>query len=134
VELTVKDAGIAGGQLPIPGMGTGLAIPRTGLGNVVAAVKLGDGKGTFEKLEATGGDAEIRTEGVYFVVQPRMEFAPLAGKARVKVADAFWGRSGMPALKGLAEAALAQSKGPDGAWTLAITGSVGHPRLNPAPR
>jgi type II secretion system protein N len=134
VELTVKDAGISGGQLPVPSMASGLPLPKTGLGTVVAAVKLADGKGTFERLEATGGDAEIRTAGVSFVVQPRMEFAPLAGSARVKVADAFWARSGMPGLKGLAEAALAQSKGPDGAWAFALTGSVGHPRLNPAPR
>lgn len=132
VDLTVKDAGIAGGQVPIPGMPGGLPLPKTGLGALVAAVKLADGKATFEKLEATGGDAELRTEGLYFVVQPRMEFAPLAGKAKVKVADAFWSRSGMQGFKGLAEAALAQSKGSDGAWNLAVTGSVGHPRVNPS--
>jgi type II secretion system protein N len=131
VDLTVKDAGVSGGQLPIPGMGTGLSLPKTGLGVLTAAVKLDAGKATFEKLEATGGDAEIRTEGVYFVVQPRMEFAPLAGKARVKVADAFWTRSGMQGFKSLAEAALASSKGSDGSWNLALTGSVGHPRANP---
>jgi type II secretion system protein N len=134
VDLTVKEAGITGGQLPLPGMGSGLPLPKTGLGNLVAAVKLGDGKATFEKLEATGGDAEIRTDGLYFVVQPRMEFAPLTGKARVKVADAFWSRSGMQGFKGLAEAALASSKGSDGSWNLAVTGSVGHPRVNPAGR
>lgn len=134
VDLTVKDAGIAGGQLPVPGMGGGLPLPRTALGVLVAATKLADGRATFEKLEATGGDAEVRTEGLYFVVQPRMEFAPLAGKARVKVAEAFWAKSGMQGFKGLAEAALATSKGPDGSWNLAVSGSVGHPRVNPAPR
>jgi type II secretion system protein N len=131
VDLTVKDAGIAGGQVPIPAFGSGLPLPKTSLGAIVAAVKLSDGKATFEKLEATGGDAEIRTEGLYFVVQPRMEFAPISGKARVKVADAFWNRSGMQGLKGIAEAALASSKGSDGAWNLQVTGAVGHPRLNP---
>lgn len=134
VDLAVKDAGVAGGQLPLPGMTTGLPLPKTGLGAVTAAVKLDGGKATFEKLEATGGDAEVRTEGVYFLVQPRMEFAPLAGKARVKVADAFWARSGMQGFKGLAEAALASSRSADGAWNLALTGSVGHPRVNPAGR
>jgi len=133
VDLTVKDAGIAGGQVPIPAFGTGLPLPKTGLGAIVAAVKLADGKANFEKLEATGGDAEIRTEGLYFVVQPRMEFAPISGKARVKVADAFWSRSGMQGFKGIAESALASSKGSDGSWNLQITGSVGHPRLNPTP-
>lgn len=134
VDLTVKDAGISGGQLPIPGMSSGLPLPKTGLGALTAAVKLEGGKASFDKLEATGGDAEVRAEGVYFVVQPRMEFAPLAGRARVKVADAFWARSGMQGFKGLAEAALASSKGSDGSWNLALTGSVGHPRVNPAGR
>jgi type II secretion system protein N len=134
VEVSVKDAGVSGGQLPIPGLGTGLTVPKTGLGNLVAAVKLADGRATFEKLEATGGDAELRGEGVYFLVQPRMEFAPLAGKAKVKVADAFWARSGMQGFKGVAEGALASSKGSDGFWNLALTGSVGHPRVNPANR
>ncbi len=131
VDLTVKDAGISGGQLPIPGMGGGLPLPNTGLGSVVAAVKVADGKATFEKLEATGGDAEVRTDGLYFLVQPRMEFAPIAGKAKVKVAEAFWGKSGAQGFRGLAEAALASSKGSDGSWNLAVTGSVGHPRVNP---
>lgn len=134
VDVAVKDAGLAGGQLPLPGMATGLPLPKTGLGAVTAALKLEAGKATFDKLEATGGDAEVKTEGVTFVVQPRMEFAPLAGKARVKVADAFWARSGMAGFKGLADAALASSKGADGAWNLAVGGSVGHPRVNPAGR
>jgi type II secretion system protein N len=93
-------------------------------------VKLGDGRASFEKLEATGGDAELRAEGLYFVVQPRMEFAPIVGKARVKVGEAFWAKA-TPGLKGIAEAALAQSKASDGAWVLNVTGSVGHPRLMP---
>jgi type II secretion system protein N len=132
VDLTVKDGGIAGGQVPLPGMTSGLALPKMGLGNVVAAVKLADGRATFEKLEASGGDADLKTEGVYFLVQPRMEFAPIFGKARVKVQDAFWSKSGTQGFKGLAEMALASSKGSDGAWNFSVTGSVGHPRIQPA--
>jgi type II secretion system protein N len=132
VDLAVKEAGIAGGQLPIPAMGSGLALPRTGLGNVLAAIRLADGRATFEKLEATGGDAEIRTDGLYFLVQPRMEFAPIFGKAKVKVQDAFWAKSGTQGFKGLADVALASAKGTDGAWSFAVTGSVGHPRVQPA--
>ena len=94
VDLTVAEAGIAGGQLPIPGMSSGLPLPRIGLGAVTAAVKVGGGRATFEKLEAKGGDAEVQTEGLYFVVQPRMEYAPIFGKAKVRVHDAFWSRSG----------------------------------------
>jgi type II secretion system protein N len=131
VEATVKEAGLASGELPVPGMSTGLKLPKMSFGTVAANLKVGDGKATFEKLEATGGDAELRTDGVYFVVQPRMEFAPVSGKARLKVAEAFWARSGNQGFKGLADAALASAKGSDGSWNFSVTGSVGHPRLQP---
>ena len=132
VELQVKDAGIAGGQIPIPGMGSGMPIPRMGFGQVAAALQIGEGRATFQKLEAKGGDAEVQTEGLYFVVQPRMEFAPIFGKAKVRVAEAFWTKSGTQGFRGLAEASLAQAKSPDGAWNFNVTGSVGHPRFMPA--
>jgi type II secretion system protein N len=132
VDLRLDEAGVAGGQLPIPGMTTGLALPKIGFGQVMAAVKVGDGRATFEKLEARGGDAEITGEGLYFVVQPRMEFSPLSGKAKVKVKDAFWSKSGAQQFKGVADMALASARGPDGAWNFTVTGSVGHPRLQPA--
>lgn len=132
IDVTVKDAGIGGGQVPIPGMSGALPLPRVGLGVITAAVKLADGKGVFERLEATGGDADLRTEGLTFVVQPRMEFAPLFGKAKVRVHDAFWSRSGTQGFKGLAEASLASARGADGAWAFDVSGSVGHPRVQPA--
>jgi type II secretion system protein N len=132
VDLRLVEAGVAGGQLPVPGMTGGLTLPKIGFGELTAALKLGDGKATFEKLEAKGGDAEIQTEGLYFVVQPRMEFAPISGKAKVKVKDAFWSKSGTQGFKGLADMALASARGPDGAWSFNVTGSVGHPRMQPA--
>jgi len=132
VDLVVKEAGVAGGQFPVPGMTGGLALPRIGLGQLVAAVKLGEGRATFEKLEASGGDAEVRTEGLYFLVQPRMEFSPIFGKAKVKVQDAFWSKSGTQGFRGLADMALASAKGSDGSWNFSVTGSVGHPRMQPA--
>jgi type II secretion system protein N len=132
VDLTVNEAGIAGGQVPLPGMSSGLALPKMALGSVVAAVKLAEGRATFEKLEASGGDADLRTEGLYFLVQPRMEFSPVFGKAKVKVQDGFWTKSGTQGFKGLADVALASSKGSDGAWNFNVTGSVGHPRVQPA--
>jgi type II secretion system protein N len=132
VDLRIAEAGLAGGQLPITGMTGGIPLPRMDFGEVTAALKLGDGRGTFERLEASGGDAELRTEGLYFVVQPRMEFAPIFGKARLKVRDAFWAKSGTQGFKGLADAALAKAKGADGAWSFDVTGSVGHPRVLPA--
>jgi type II secretion system protein N len=134
VDLEVKEAGVAGGQLPIPGMTGGLTLPRVGLGQVTAAVKVADGRATFERLEAKGGDAEVQTDGLYFLVQPRMEFAPISGKAKVKVADAFWTKSGTQAFKSIADMTLASSRGKDGAWNFNVTGSVGHPRMQPVPQ
>lgn len=132
VDLKIAEAGIAGGQVPIPGMSSGLTLPRVGFGELVAAVKLADGRATFEKLEAKGGDAELQTEGLYVVMQPRLAFAPIFGKAKVKVSDAFWSSSGTQGFRGLADAALAGAKDADGAWTFNVTGSVGHPRFLPA--
>ncbi len=133
IDLSLKDAGLAGGQLPVPGMTTGLTLPRMSFGEVTAAVALGGGKATFEKLEAKGGDAEIASEELSVVVQPRMEFAPVFGKAKVKVRDSFWAKPETQAFKGLAEAALASAKGRDGSWHFTVTGSAGHPRLQPLP-
>lgn len=133
IDLAVKEAMLAGGQLPVPGMATGLALPKTSFGEVTAAVALANGKATFEKLEARGGDAELATEDLSVVVQPRMEFAPVFGKAKVKVRDSFWAKPETQSFKGLAEAALASAKGRDGAWHFTVTGSAGHPRLLPLP-
>ena len=132
VDLRVKDAGIAGGQLPLPGMSTGLPLPRMSFGEITAVLQIADGKATFQRLDAKGGDAELSTEGLSFVVQPRMEFAPIFGRAKVRVGEAFWAKSGTQGFKGLAEAALASAKGPDGSWSFSVTGSVGHPRVMPA--
>jgi type II secretion system protein N len=131
VEARVSGAGIAGGQLPIAMMSGTLTLPRLELGELTAEVKLADGKATFDKLEAKGGDAELRTEGVNFIVQPRMEYAPIFGKAKLKIADAFWSKSGTQMFKGLTDMALGSSRGSDGAWNLSLMGSVGHPRMQP---
>lgn len=131
LEVHLKDAGIAGGQLPLPGLTGGLPLPRIGFGEVSATVQIADGKATFQRLDAKGGDAELSTQGLYFLVQPRMEFSPIFGTARVKVADAFWTKSGTQGFKALADAALSQAKAPDGSWSFSVTGSVGHPRVVP---
>jgi len=133
VDLSVREAGIAGGQVPIPGMTGGLALPRTSLGAIAAAVKLDQGRATFEKLEAKGGDAELSTQGLYVVLQPRLAAAPLFGRAKVRALDAFWAKPQTQPLRSIAEAALATSRGRDGAWNFQVAGSVGRPSLRPAP-
>lgn len=133
VELAVKEAGIAGGQVPVPGMTGGLSLPRTSLGTVNARVKLDQGRATFERLEATGGDAELSAQGLYAVLQPRLAAAPLFGRAKVKAQEAFWSKPQTQNLKGLADAALGSSRGRDGAWNFQVAGSVGRPQLKPTP-
>lgn len=128
VELSVERAGVAG-QVPIPGMSGGLTLPQTSLGTVTGRATVRAGKAEFDKLEARGADVEATGESLYFVVQPRLEFAPVFGRARVKVADAFWRKA--PALRPLAEASLASALRPDGSWQFQVYGSLGHPLAKP---
>ncbi len=132
VDVRVQEAGIAGGQVPVPGMTGTLPLPRGSLGELNAAVEIAGGKATFQRLDAKGGDAELSTQGLYFLVQPRMEFSPVFGTAKVRILDAFWAKSGTQGFKALADASLAQAKASDGSWAFNVTGSVGHPRFVPA--
>lgn len=128
VELSVERATLAG-QVSIPGMSGALTIPRTSLGTVTGRAIVRAGKAEFEKLEARGEDVELTGEQLYFMVQPRLEFAPLFGRARVKIAEPFWRKA--PALRPLAEAALASARRPDGSWQFQVYGSLGHPMAKP---
>jgi type II secretion system protein N len=132
IDLAVGSAGIASGQVPIPGMAGGLPLPKVALGQVAAAVKLDGGKASIEKLEAKGGDAELATEGLSVVLQPRLEYAPLIGKAKLRLQPSFWQKSQTQGLKGLAEMALANARGGDGTYQFNVFGSLGHPQLRPA--
>jgi len=131
VELSVAQAGVNGGQLPLPGMSSPLTIPKVGLGTLSAHVVLADGKGTFDKLEARNGDAELNGEGLYFVPQPRIPASPLYGKVGVRIADAFLDRPGNASFKGLLDLALRGSRGKDGFYQLQLYGSLGSPQARP---
>ncbi len=124
IELGVERAALSG-QVSFPGMG-GLTLPRASLGTVTGRATVRAGKAEFEKLEARGEDLEASGEQLYFMVQPRLEFAPLFGRARLKVAEAFWQKA--PALRALADAALASARRPDGSWQFQVYGSLGHPQ------
>ncbi|HYQ81007.1 MAG TPA: type II secretion system protein GspN [Anaeromyxobacteraceae bacterium] len=125
IEVGVERAALAG-QVSLPGMAGGLTLPRASLGTVTGRATVRAGKAEFEKLEARGEDLEASGEQLYFMVQPRLEFAPLFGRARLKVADAFWQRA--PALRAVADAALASARRPDGSWQFQVYGSLGHPQ------
>jgi type II secretion system protein N len=125
VELTVAGLGLAAGKLP----GLGLTLPKLGFGNAVASLKLDAGKGTFEKLSATGGDADLVADGLSFTLQPRLEFAPLFGRATIKPSDAFLQRPEGKTFKPLLDAALGGSGA--GGWAVQVFGSLGHPQVRP---
>jgi type II secretion system protein N len=131
LSLAVKEAALTGGKVDVPGAGA-LTLPAVKLGELAVELVLKDGKGTFERLAATGGDVELAGEGLYFAWQPRLEFAPLFGKARLKLTPAFSSRPENRGFASLLDAALAVARSGEGTYGLQIYGSLGHPQVRPA--
>jgi type II secretion system protein N len=129
--LSVKEAGLTGGKANLPGAGA-LTLPAARLGEVAVELVFKDGKGTFEKLSASGGDVELTGEGIYFAWQPRLEFAPLFGKARLKLLPGFTSRPENRAFASLLDAALAGARSGEGTYGLQVFGTLGHPQARPA--
>jgi type II secretion system protein N len=134
LDLTVTQAAITGGEVPVAAMGGGaLTLPRIGLGTVTAKAAVKDGKAVFDTLSAKGGeDLEAESEGLYFVVQPRLAQAPLFGRAKLRFRDALWQKNGTAGLRGLAELALAPGRGSDGSYGLQLFGTLSSPQARPA--
>jgi type II secretion system protein N len=132
VDLDVADAGVNGGQFSIPGMTGGFPVPKIALGTVDALLTLAGGKGTFETLTIKGGDAELTTQDLAFTVHPQIAHSALFGRAQLRIKDAFWSKSGTSGFKGLLEAALASSRGGDGAYGFQVYGSLAKPQMRPA--
>jgi type II secretion system protein N len=133
LDLTVERAAVNGGEMPVPGMGGALTLPKVALGQVTAKAVVKDGKLAFDRLDAKGDDVEATGEGLYLVIQPRLAFAPIFGKAKLKIRDAFWSKSGAAAFKGVAELALAQARGRDGAYGFQIFGTLSRPQARMSP-
>lgn len=131
LDVSVERAALNGGEVQIPGMGGALTLPRVALGTVVAKAQVRNGRAEFETLEAKGDDLQASAEQLYLVLQPRLDYSPLAGKARVRVADAFWQKSGTAGLRGVAEAALAPARGRDGSFGFQLYGTLGRPMARP---
>ncbi len=126
-------AAVDRGELPVPGMGGALTLPRIGLGEVTARATVKDGKVTFDRLDSRGDDVEATGEGLYCLVQPRLARAPIFGKAKVKIRDTFWAKSGAAAFKPLMEMALAQWRDGDGAYGVQIFGTLSQPQARMTP-
>jgi type II secretion system protein N len=133
LALTVEGAAIQPGQLPVPGMASGLTVPRVSLGTISAQAQVREGRAAFERLEARGGDLELTGQDFYLALQPRLAQAPLAGRARLTVQPAFWNQPAGAKLRPVAELALQSARGPDGAYGLQVYGTLGRPQVRLAP-
>jgi type II secretion system protein N len=131
VDLTVDKAAVNGGAMAIPGMGE-LTLPKMALGQVTAKAAVKDGKLTFDKLEARSDDMEANADGFYVVVQSRLAFAPIFGKAKIKIRDGFWLKSGTAGFKGVVEMALAQARSRDGTYGFQVYGTLASPQARMA--
>jgi type II secretion system protein N len=128
VDLAVENGAINGGQLKVASMGGALTLPRIDLGKVVAKAVVKDGKATVEKLDAQSNDLQAGTEGLYVQMQQRLELSAVSGRARLKLADGFWEKSGTAAFRGVTEMALGRARQPDGAYAFQIFGTLAHPQ------
>jgi type II secretion system protein N len=134
VDLVVRDAAVNGGSAPVPGMGGALTLPKMAIGEITAHGAVKEGRLTFDKLEAKGDDLEAAGDGLYVMMQPRMAFAPVFGKARLKLRDAFWTKPGASGFKPIVEAALAPARARDGAYGFQIFGTISAPQARMAPQ
>ncbi len=130
-QLSVARAALGGGPVPVPPLGK-LDLPPVALGNVTATAKVEQGRVAVQKLEAAGGDAELSGDGIAVVLQPRMQYAPLTGQARVRFQSTLWQKPAAASLRPVVEAALASSRAPDGSYRFSVAGTLGHPQLRPA--
>ncbi len=133
VDLAVDRAAVNGGDVPIPGMAGTLTLPKMSLGQVTARGAVKEGKLTFDQLGARSEDVEASGDGLYVVLQPRLAFAPIFGKARLKIDDRFWTKGNAAGFKGIVELALSQARARDGAYGFQIFGTLSRPEARMAP-
>jgi type II secretion system protein N len=131
VDLQVKDAAIRGGRVPIPGMEGGFTVPPVRLGAVAARGTVKNGRADFGTLEAKGDDVAITADQVFVQLQPRLDYSPLNGRARLRPTDSFWKTEQMALLRPLVEQGLASAKGRDGGYGFQIYGTLGRPQARP---
>jgi type II secretion system protein N len=131
--LVVEGATVNGGSVPVPGMAGALTVPKVGLGELSARAVVKDGRIQVERLATTGSDVELSGEGLYAVIQPRMAYAPIFGKARLRIRDAFWTKGGAQSLKGIVDLALSRARARDGSYGFQIYGTLSHPQARMAP-
>jgi type II secretion system protein N len=136
IALRIDKAALLGGQVTLPSLGGNLTLPRADLGAVVAQAAVKEGKAVFDKLEARSPDVELSAEGLSVALQPRLAYSTVFGKARLKLQDGFWQKSGPAgnALRSVAEVSLAPARARDGAYQFQVVGTLSAPSARPAPQ
>ena len=131
LEFQVKDGAIKGGQITVQGMEGGLTVPPVKLGAIAARGILKGGRADFGTLESKGEDIDIVADQVFVQLQPRVDFSPLSGRARVRPTEAFWRKPQVAPLKPLVDMALASARGQDGGFGFQIYGTLAKPQARP---
>jgi len=131
IALTVAQAGIGGGNAVIPPFSSPMNIPPVSLGTLTVAGKADKGRLAMDKLEFRGGDAELGLEGGVVVLQPKLAYAPVVGRLRLKISPALWQKPAASMYKPMFEAALMNARAPDGSYQYQLFGNLSAPQLRP---
>lgn len=131
IDLTVTQAGLGGGSAVIPPFSSPMTIPPVSLGTLTVVGKAEKGRLAMDKFEFRGGDAELGLEGGVVVLQPRLEYAPVVGKVRLKISPALWQKPSASMYKPMFEAALMNARTPDGSYQYQLFGNLSAPQLRP---
>jgi len=121
-DLEIEQLRLKGGRVPLP----------VGVGTLTAAARIEQGRVAVDKLEAKGGDVELRGEGIAAVLQQRMQYAPLTGQVRLRLQPALWQKPDAAPFQSLLENQLAASRNPDGSYQFQVSGNLGNPQVLPA--
>jgi type II secretion system protein N len=133
IEVAIDKGGVMGGKVPVSGFTEGFSLFPISLGTVRVAGSARDGVFEVSRLQATGGDLEFEGEGVKVMLQPRLAYSPLGGRARVRFLPGLWQKPAAASMKVPVEAILMPARTPNGAYQYQLFGSLALPRAAPSP-
>lgn len=134
VDLTVDNLQIGGGQVPVPGMSSGLTVERIDAGKLEIEMNVDEGVARVDKLESDGDDLEIQGSGTIRLMRP-LKMSRLDLLLRVAFSEGYRNRSDhtrrlFSAMDFVPD--LRSAKTPDGALQWRVNGSPGS-RVSTAP-
>ncbi len=133
IDLAIEKGGVAGGAVPVSGFQDGFTLFPIALGTVRAAGTAKDGVLDLTRIGASGGDVELEGEAVKVMLQPRIAYSPIGGRARIRFQPALWQKPAAASKKPVFEAMMMNARTPNGAYQYQLFGSLALPRLAAAP-